>query len=399
MAGGAACVAHLAKTPANVYCTPACRQKNMVKSNDNVYAGLPDLDFGNKRVGLILNSYLERRVPSLMFVGPDGTGKEYTAILFAKKILCPNTPPCGPADAPCESCRRVERLEHPGLHLVYPTPSQGSGEKIEDDAADIGKILEEKRKDIFSRYRFPKKVSIRIARARAVIQRANTKPFGGSYNMFIIMDAHTMREEAQNALLKLVEEPPERSVIIWVTSNPEAILYTIRSRCQQVRFTALKPAAVERVLTSYYEVDAAAAKKAAGLAMGSVRRAVELLAAGDDEERLAAYDLLANIGDEPESSLIGRAAACARAGGRDGAARLLHELGLALRDVMCGDEELFINRDQISFLIQQVPRWNRAGIPPILDRIARAREEILQRNLNIEATFVDLFLAIKRARC
>ena len=371
----------------------------MAKSEEKIPVGMPDVDFGNQRVDAILDGYLKRWVPSLIFTGPKGVGKEYTAIMFAKKLLCRNTPPCDPADESCESCNKVELLEHPGLHLVYPTPSRGSGEKMEDDAADIGKVLEEKRKNIFNPYRFPKKATIRVARARAIIQRANTKPFGSSHNVFIIMDAHNMREEAQNALLKLVEEPPEHSVVIWVTSNPEAILYTIRSRCQQVRFTALKPAAVERVLTSYYDVDAEAAKKAAGLAMGSVKRAVELLAVYDDEERLAAFDLLANIQNEADSSLIGRAAACARGGGRDGAARLLHELSLAYRDIMCGEEELFINRDQTSFLSRQIPLWDRAKIPTILDRIARAREGILQRNLNIEATFVDLFLAIKRSGC
>jgi DNA polymerase-3 subunit delta' len=371
----------------------------MAKSEEQIRVGLPDVDFGNMRVNSILDSYLKRWVPSLIFTGPEGVGKEYTAIMFAKKMLCHNTPPCDPADEPCESCRKVELLEHTGLHLVYPTPSRGSGEKMEDDTADIGKVLEEKRKDIFSQYRFPKKATIRVARARAIIQRAHTKPFGSSHNIFIIMDAQAMREEAQNALLKLVEEPPEHSVVIWVTSNPEAILYTIRSRCQQVRFTALKPAALERVLTSYYDVDAEAAKKAAGLAMGSVKRAVELLAESDDEERLAAYDILANIQTEAGSSLIGRAAVCARLGGRDGAARLLHELSLAFRDIMCGEEALFINRDRISFLREQVSRWDRAQIPSILDRIALAREGVLQRNLNIEATFVDLFLAIKRFGC
>jgi DNA polymerase III delta' subunit len=371
----------------------------MVKEEEYEPTGLVDLDFGDRRVDAILNSYLERYVPSLIFTGPDGVGKEYTAIMFAKKLLCHNTPPCDPADEPCESCAKVEQLEHPGLHVVYPTPTRGTGEKMEDDAPDIGKVLEEKRKDIFSQYRFPKKVSIRVARARAIIQRANTKPFGSSHNVFAIMDAHTMREEAQNALLKLVEEPPPHCVVIWVTHNTEAILYTIRSRCQQVRFNALKPAAIEQVLNAYYEVESGAAKKAAGLAMGSIKRAVELLGAQDDEERLAAYEVLAHIQDEPDSALITRASSCARIGGRDGTARLLHELSLAFRDIMSGQEELFINRDKVSFLQEQMGRWDRTAIPSILDRIARAREGVLQRNLNIEATFVDLFLAIKRSGC
>ncbi len=361
--------------------------------------GFPELDLGNERVKAILDNYLEKWVPSLLFTGPEGVGKEYTAIAFAKRLLCESTPPCKDEHESCDSCRKILRLEHPGLHLAYPTPSRGSAEKEEDDAEDIGKILEEKRKDIFSTHRFPKKVSIRIARARAIIQRANTKPFGSTHNVFILINAHTMREEAQNALLKLVEEPPERSVLIWITPNPDAILYTIRSRCQQIRFAPLKSPAVKNVLITYYGIEAKAAAKAADLAHGSIKRAKELSASYDDKERQAAFELLANVLDEPESRVIDRAVACARGASRDGAALVLHELSMAYRDIMCGEEALFINRDHKAFLAQQTPRWDRKKLPWILGEISRSREGILHRNLNIEATFVDLFLAIKRAGC
>ncbi|NIM19306.1 MAG: hypothetical protein GTO51_02895 [Candidatus Latescibacteria bacterium] len=361
--------------------------------------GFPALDLGNERVKAILDSYLERWVPSLLFTGPDGVGKEYMAIDFGRRILCESDATCNILGQLCDSCKKAVRLEHPGLHLVYPTPSGGSAEKENDDAADIGKVLGEKRKDIFSTYRFSRKVSIRIARARAIIQRANTKPFGSSHNVFVLSNAQTMREEAQNALLKLVEEPPEKCVLIWITPNPDAILYTIRSRCQQVRFSPLKASIVENLLISYYNVDQQTARKAAGLSQGSIKRARELSDAEDEEERQSAYELIARILDEPESRVIERAVEYARGASRDSAALLLHELSLAFRDIMCGDEALFVNRDQAAFLSKQALRWDREKLPWILGRVSRAREGILVRNLNIEATFVDLFLAIKRSGC
>jgi DNA polymerase-3 subunit delta' len=375
----------------------------MPRAKEEDIKEFPAFDLFTGRVRKILDGYLERNVPSLLFTGPPGTGKEYAAIDFARRILCERDVPCDmTGDVPgdiCDGCFKMTRLEHPGLQIVYPTPTQGPAEKADDDAADIGKVLDEKRKDIFGDYRFTKKVSIRIARARATIQRANTKPFGCSHNIFILADAHTMREEAQNALLKLVEEPPERSILIWITHNPDAILYTIRSRCQHVRFAPLKTKTVERILTDYYGIDEASARKAANLSQGSIKRAGEMLTADADEDKDPAYDFLAHVLDETESRVIGRAVECARGASRDGAARMLHELSLAYRDVMCGDEALFINRDQKAFLKKQIPRWRRENLPWIIGRISRAREEILFRNLNIEATLVDLFLAIKRSEC
>jgi DNA polymerase-3 subunit delta' len=375
----------------------------MPRATEEDVRGFPAFDFFTGRVRNILDGYLERKVPSLLFTGPVGTGKEYAAIDFARRILCEREAPCdmaGEASADvCDGCFKISKLEHPGLHIVYPTPTQGTAEKAEDDAADIGKVLEEKRRDIFSDYRFTKKVSIRIARARAVIQRANTKPFGSSHNIFILVDAHTMREEAQNALLKLVEEPPERSILIWITPNPDAILYTIRSRCQHVRFAPLKTKTVEMILTAYYGTDEASARKAANLSQGGIKRAREMLSSDTDEDKELAYDFLAHVLSDTESRVITRAVEFARGASRDGAARMLHELTLAYRDLMCGEEELFINRDQKAFLQKQIPLWRRENLPGIIDRISRAREEILFRNLNIEATLVDLFLAVKRSGC
>jgi DNA polymerase-3 subunit delta' len=359
---------------------------------------IPRIELEHDEVETFLDSCLRGRVPALLFTGPEGVGKVYTAIDFARRLCCPREPKCRLKDDLCDSCRQALALEHPGIHVVYPTPTQGSGEKEGDDEADIGKILEEKRQDIFATPVFSKKVSIRIARARAVIRRANSKPFGSPYSVFILVDAHAMRDEAQNALLKLVEEPPAHCVLILITPNPDTILTTIRSRCQRVRFFQLKDEVIRRILVEYYGVSGEKAAAAAPLSRGDIRRAREIAADFDDEARQRVFDLVANIASSTESWVIERAFAIARGTNRDGAARFLDDLAVAYRDVMAGDETLFVNRDKKEILKAQASRSNRKNLPRVLDRIIGTRDGILRRNLNIDAALVDLLLDIKHLR-
>ena len=358
---------------------------------------IPELDLGHSRVDRFLELLRRGRVPSLLFSGPEGSGKEYTAIEMARRLCCGEDEPCKPGGAGvCELCARAAVLGHPGIHLIHPTPTQGAGEPDDGDVTDISKVLDDKRQDIFSVYRFTKKASIRIARARAVIQRANTKPFGSRYNVFVFVDAHAMREEAQNALLKLVEEPPAHCVLIFVTNNPESILYTIRSRCQHVRFTPLGTEAVERVLVDYYQIDAKTARRAAKLSQGNLQRARAQSPSFDDDERQAAAAFVTKLSGAKESWVLGQALAVGRGSNRDAVARYLHELSVTFRDVMAGEESLMINSEHASELGKAARVWDRKRLPGMIDRISRARYEILVRNMNIDATLASLFLYLHR---
>ncbi|UCH83179.1 MAG: hypothetical protein JSW50_12040 [Candidatus Latescibacterota bacterium] len=369
----------------------------MARTKKQEAVPFPAIDLGHQQIQSFLESCLRDRVPALLFTGPEGCGKEHTAIDFARAVCCEQDPKCRLGDPGlCDGCRQALALEHPGIHLIYPTPTQGSGEKEGDDEADIGKVLEEKRHDVFAPYVFKKKASIRIARARAVIRRANTRPFGSSHNVFVFVDAHTMREEAQNALLKLVEEPPEQAVVVFITPNPDTILYTIRSRCQRVRFGPLDETVVRDLLTGYYSLTANAASAAASLSRGDIRRAREIAGEYDDSERKIVYDILLKIKDAPRSWVVESALGVSRATNRDGAARFLDELATAYRDIMTGTDRLFINRDQTKLLKSQTGLWDRKDLPRVLDKIVRTRDGILRRNLNIDAALVDLFLDIKQ---
>jgi len=360
--------------------------------------GIPLIDLEHEGVWRFLEACAGDRVPPLLFTGPAAVGKEITAIDFARRLCCDRERTCVIDGNLCEGCRNVLGIEHPSVQLVYPTPTQGTGESESDNESDIGKVLEEKRKDIFNTCDFKKKVSLRVAQSRGIIKRANLKPFGGGYNIFIINDVHTMREEAQNALLKTIEEPPEKCVLILITSNPDALLYTIRSRCQRVRFGPLKPSVIERILIEFYGIDVTEAQRAAGLSQGSVQRAREI-AAGEGGDRHELFEIIDRIQRAPDSWVMKRALSINQKGNRDATAHLLHELAVAYRDVMTGDDMLFINSDQRPLLSKQVAAWDRDRLPAIVNRILDTRDGIVRRNWNIDAALVDLFLDIKHSRC
>ncbi len=340
-----------------------------------------------------------RSVPALLFDGPEGTGKLYTAIDFARRLCCERETPCevGAPDA-CASCRRAARIEHPGIHVVFPTPSQGAGEDADSDVPDIAAALATRRADIFAAHRFARATSIRIARARATLERASHKPFESPFDVFIFHDAHRMRVEAQNALLKLVEEPPPHVALIFVTSNPEAILYTIRSRCQRVRFLPLRATVVERVLCEYYGADAKSARRAAALALGSVTRARDLLERGDDSEREAAVALVEGLATHEASWAVAQGLAMGRGANREAVGRLLADVTVVLRDVLGGAEAPRINADLADRLDRIEGRWPKRRIPALIDAIDRARREIVVNNATIDATLSLLLLELARAR-
>ncbi|MCZ6767507.1 MAG: AAA family ATPase [bacterium] len=368
-------------------------------SNDHK-TGIPPIDLEHDGVWRFLEECIGDHVPPLLFTGPVGVGKQITAIDFARRLCCDREPACTIDGDYCEACQSVLRLEHPAVQLVYPTPTQGSGEIGGDDESDLARILAAKREDIFSTHEFKKKVSLRIAQSRGIIQRANIKPFGDGYNIFIINDIHEMREAAQNALLKTIEEPPKRCVLILITSNPDVLLYTVRSRCQRVRFGPVKPSVVEKILVESYGKDAKIARKAAELSQGNVPRALKIAEATDDDtKRHDVFEIIDRIQRAPDSWVIKKALSVNKGGNRDTAAHFLHELAVACRDVMTGDDMLFINSDQRSFLAKQVATWDRKRLPAVVDRILDTRDGVVRRNWNIDAALVDLFLDIKHSRC
>jgi DNA polymerase-3 subunit delta' len=202
------------------------------------------------------------RVPgSMLFTGEQGIGKKLFALEFAKAMNCRNRVGIEACDE-CSSCKRISRSTFPPFGK-------------EDD--DKNRMIWSEHTDVVMAR--PYKQIIRVPPMRELEREANFRPFEGAARVFIVEDAEYMNDAASNALLKTLEEPPPTSHLILTTSNPTALLATIRSRCQIIRFAPIPADLVETFLVEQKNLPAQDARLLARTAQGSIGRAL----AGDVE--------------------------------------------------------------------------------------------------------------------
>jgi DNA polymerase III subunit delta' len=184
---------------------------------------------------------------SLLLQGPRGVGKQRLALWLAEQLLCTEAEaPCGA----CKACRYVRELTHPDLHWVFPRPRlKDSDPDLEQVREDYGEATAE-RAGNNGLYAAPSGTEgIYVATVRSLVQRAVMAPAMGTRKVFIVGDAERMvpqegADMAANAFLKLLEEPPADTTIILTSSEPGALLPTIRSRVVTVRVPLVPDAAV-----------------------------------------------------------------------------------------------------------------------------------------------------------
>ena len=214
---------------------------------------------GNDHVKQTLSGLLAngRVTNSLLFVGDEGVGKRQFALELAKAFLC-KEPADHQACGACAACLRAD---------VFAFPTSDKGEDYErvffSKHPDVGMVI-------------PFKRNVRINAVRDLEREANFRPYEAQARFFIIDDAEKMNDASANALLKTLEEPPPSTYIFLITSRPDSLLPTIRSRCQTIRFA---PVAADEILQ--FMVDEKAfthdeARLAARLARGSIGRAVSI---------------------------------------------------------------------------------------------------------------------------
>ena len=190
----------------------------------------------------------DRLAHSLLFSGPEGTGKRLTALALAMELNCA-APEGGEACGSCPDCRQISKSVHPDVSIISPE----------------GKALE-----------------IRIDQVRSIRADMHLKPVRGGYRVFILDKAERLNSESSNALLKILEEPPEQSLIILLTAEPYSLLPTITSRCQAVKFQRLSVEDAEKVLGNNPDVPREKTRLLAKLSGGSPGKAVSMLRNGLD---------------------------------------------------------------------------------------------------------------------
>ncbi|KAA3600946.1 MAG: hypothetical protein DWQ06_08990 [Calditrichaeota bacterium] len=221
----------------------------------------------------------DRLSHAYIFSGMLGVGKSAVAFELAKILNCPNNN-CGV----CPDCIQVSKLQHQNLHLVYPLPSVSS--KNRDDhplkglsERDIEQIKEEisaKAKNPYHRIVITKAREILTQSIRHLSSEVSFSISKHNYNFVIIFQADTMNEHSANAFLKLLEEPPQKTIFILLTDLPKNLLTTILSRCQLIRFDLLSEAEiVESLVSQGYTKEES--EKVALISNGSLKNALENL--------------------------------------------------------------------------------------------------------------------------
>lgn len=221
-----------------------------------------------------------------LFAGISGIGKLQLALAYAQYLNCPNrseTDSCGT----CPTCIQFERLQHPDLHFAFPIVGS-------DETCDS--FLEPWRNIILTKHYFDledwhkalgvetKQSMIYEKESGEILRKLSLKPYGNGYKVMIIWQPEKMNASSANKLLKLLEEPPARTVFLLVSEHPEQLLSTIQSRVQTIRVPRLETAVLTQALQQK-GVDETRALDIARIANGSYLAALKKIDESEENKQ------------------------------------------------------------------------------------------------------------------
>jgi len=356
---------------------------------------------GHQRIVTALRGMLaSERVPNaLLFSGPRGVGKYTLARMFAQAANCQRLrdDSCGE----CDPCRRIAGLADPG-----PLIEAGLAERGESaDAATIERVplLLETHPDVWAVVPDPVRLKAPVARPmlrmgqlRAVQRAAYFKPVARR-RVFLLDGAETMRENLAGVFLKILEEPPETSTLILMTSNAYLLLPTIRSRCMQFFFASLETKQVEDILRGRTQLAAAERRLAAQLAEGSPGAALALNVEEAAELRRRALQLLADAAEARSSAGLFAQTAQLAKGQKlpfESVLELFYSLLTDLLELSAGCANLKLRNPtlakELAALGKRVdPQWVSRAVEGLDELWSRLRRNV-NRQLGLDAVVLSL---------
>ncbi len=238
-----------------------------------------------------------------LFTGEAGTGSLPLAIAYAQYLNCSNRHD-GDSCGECPNCRQIAELAHPDLHFVFPVNKQGkkSGEVVlsqdfmplwREIVADTGGYFT--REQWFERLDLGKTLQGMISAKEAdeIIRRLSFKSFESEYKIVIIWQAETMNEEAANKILKILEEPWEKTLFILISERTDRLLKTITSRTQEVAVGKIDAQSLESVAIDIS--DPMQRQNMARLAAGNLIEMRRLAMGEEDASRKESFDLFCRL--------------------------------------------------------------------------------------------------------
>lgn len=319
---------------------------------------------GHKDILKYISSAVENNRVSHAYIlnGERGSGKKMLANLFAMTLLCEtgDNEPCGK----CHSCKQAESGNHP----------------------DIIRVTHEK----------PNSISVDDIRTQ-VNNTVDIKPYQGPYKVYIIPQADMMTPQAQNAILKTIEEPPSYAVFLLLTENAETLLSTINSRCVMLKLRNIKDTLIKKYLMENLEIPDYKADMCTAFAQGNMGRAI-MLANSDhfNEIREEAVQLLKHINEMELNEIV--AAVKNISVYKLEITDYLDIIMIWYRDVLLykatKEIDKVVFKDQLQSIKEQARKSSYEGIELILESLEKAKAR-LKANVNFDLVMELLFLTIK----
>ena len=351
----------------------------------------------------LLNSVKQGNIAhAQMFCGISGIGKLQLAIAYARYIQCTDrqeNDSCGH----CPSCVKYNKLSHPDLHFVFPIISKKSGSKsVCDDYINEWRqfVIENKYfslQDWLINIGTQNQQAIIYAQeSNEIIRKLSVKSYESDYKVMIIWLPEKMNEECSNKLLKILEEPFDKTIFLMISNEPDLLLPTIISRTQQIFVRPLPQELIFNTLVNDYSIDETSAQEIAHLSSGNMLKAVENISISEDKQyfldmfmsmmRLAYgrklkemklwSEEIAGIGRERQRSFL----LYSQQQIRENFINNLHVSQLN-----------YMNRTESAFASRFSPFVNERNVIQIMETLELAENHITQ-NTNAKMVFFDLSL-------
>lgn len=349
---------------------------------------------GNARAVEILKRAMEQgRLPhAMIFAGPAGVGKCTLALLIAQSLNC-LSPVQGAACGECSPCKRILSMIE-GRHLECLSLK---GDGFCGDCANC-RTRAKRHPDVWLVE--PEKSMIGIEQVRTLISEIAFQPLEARYRVVIFDPAEQMKVEAHNSMLKTLEEPPSRTVLILVTTNPYMLLETIRSRSRLLLFGGIPQDAIQRFLVKYEGRSPEEARLAAALSQGSLAAALSFNTKEYREIRTQALQFVAMI--SRRSSFAEASALLAQATKEkqsfqiwiESATTLLQDIYYAgISEDRVGQRDLL---DELKPLARAIPRSLLVSAIGALGKLKSDLRINVNRQLALESVFLTLTRGVSR---
>jgi DNA polymerase-3 subunit delta' len=355
----------------------------------------------------LIKSVREERVShAQLFSGPEGCGSLALALAYSKYVSCENRTPADSCGI-CKSCVKYEKMIHPDLHFVFPViKDKKNTEPVSDVFIDQWREFVTK-SPYFTINSWLNSIEVENAQglifaseAAEIIKKLNLKTFESDFKIMIIWLPEKMHQAAANKLLKLLEEPPGKTLFLLVSDEPDKLQSTILSRCQIVKIPMFKGDEIMEFLKARSGAGEDKAADIARVANGNIIRAVELFENEDSSlGKLASFkslmrfawkrDIISLINWSEEMAVTGREA---QKNFFSFSLRLLRE-NLMLSLDQLKNNLVYLAGEEASFSGNFHPFINQKNIYPLTDEFNLAFSHI-EANGNAKIIFLDLALKV-----